>query len=63
MKERSRASFKNLIVSIVVSSDAYARLRAGGDKMDTYVEAVNQILMLYATNANIAMATSEISRL
>lgn len=63
MKEGPRASFNNLLVSIGVSRDAYARPKKGDDKIGTYVEAVNNLLKSNATNANIAKATSEIGRL
>lgn len=52
MKEGPYSSFNHLIVLIGVSPDAYARRRANGDKLGICVEAVNQLLKSYATNAN-----------
>lgn len=63
MKERPRASSNNLIITIVVSRDAYARPRAGVDKIGTYLEAGNHVSKLYAPNENTKKAASEHSRL
>lgn len=62
MKAGLCASFNDLIVLIWVSRDAYAMLRADGDRIGTYVEAMNHVMKSYATNANTAKAMSETSR-
>lgn len=41
MKEGPRDNFNNLIVSIRVSHDGYARPMADADKICTYVKALN----------------------
>lgn len=61
MTKDPRTSSDSLIISVGVSRDADVLLTADGDKIGTYLEAVNHPLMLYATNANFANATFETS--
>lgn len=44
------------------SHEAYARPRVGGDNIGTLVEVINQMVKSCATNADIAMVTSETGR-
>lgn len=63
MEERLRASFGNKLFPISVRRDAYTCPKKGDDKIWTYVAAVSHLLKSYATNANIARATSEVGQL
>lgn len=62
MNESPRVSFNNLIVPIEDGGDVYVRLKAGGDKIDTYVEGIHHLLKSYVTNANITKDSFDISR-
>lgn len=62
-KEGQNASFRNLIVFIGDSRDAHAGSRAGDDKIGIYIKAGKHLLKSFATNGNVAKASSEISRL
>lgn len=60
-KKEQHAHLNSLLILVGISNNASGRPKSNEDKLDTHIEAVNQILIPYATNTNSSKVASETS--